>query len=218
VIDLKKPESLPQSLYWSTSYLTPKRFSSIGYQWNLAIESGGSRFLEVGPGSGMLTLMLRAKGLDVITADINSSLQPSVAVCLPALPFRSQSMDVVLCFEVLEHLPIETFLPCLDELRRVAINKLIISLPNCSPVIKEPKRYSIPWATNRMAKLVRRLPGLRKPEPRLELDPAHYWEIGDQGITPASVIAQVQQCGLKHLRNFRNPYYPYHHYFIFDLA
>lgn len=216
--DLMKPESLPSSLYWSTTYLNPQRFSSIGYQWKIAMESGGESFLEIGPGAGVLTLLLRAKGFTVITGDINTLLKPSVCLNLPFLPFRKKAFDVVLCFEVLEHIPLDLLLPSLKEYERVASSKVVISLPEYKPKKRSLRRWSIPWAAYQFQKLIPSMPRIRARDETVTISPGHYWEIGVQGVSRETVIAQGQQAGLLFKEDFCNPHYSYHHFFAFETS
>lgn len=219
MIDLTKPESLPQSLYWTTDYLSPERFSSIGYQWKLAVESGSNSFLEIGPGGGLLTILLRAKGLDVITSDINKSLKPSVAIGLPLLPFRDKAVEVVLCFEVLEHIQWEFFLPSLREIKRVASNKVIISLPNCKPSVVKPQKYSVFGAVYWGKKVLRSILDWAQPtEVDYQIPLEHRWEIGVLNISADIIIEHAKQIGLSHKEDFRNPHSPYHHFFVFEVV
>ena len=182
------------------------------------MELGGDRFLEIGPGNGILTLLLREKGLNVITSDINNSVNPSVAINLPLLPFQNKAIDVVLCFEVLEHLPWELFLPSLRELKRVASNKVIISLPNCEPLVEKFPKYSISWWAYWLKKIVHSILGfLRSYKVDYKLPPEHYWELGMLNIYSNMVINQAQQVGLLLKEDFRNPHFPYHHFFVFEV-
>ncbi|MCY3844517.1 MAG: class I SAM-dependent methyltransferase [Acidobacteria bacterium] len=67
----------------------------------------GQRVLEVGCGSGYLCEYVRALGASVVGCDISlpeTTVAPFVQADGVALPFR-QSFDVVLSFDVFEHIP-----------------------------------------------------------------------------------------------------------------
>lgn len=217
IFDLKKPESLPKSLYWTTKYLNPQRFSSIGYQWKFAVETEGNTFLEIGPGGGVLTLLLEAKGLNVITCDINPVLEPSVCCAIPFLPFQNKSFDVVLCFEVLEHLPFSVFFQSLLEIKRLATKSVVISLPHYIPASPKNKKYSRSWLVNLLKSRISSILHSKKNDKNVSIPPEHFWEIGVQNISPETIIAHSERAGLLLKGNFRNPHNQYHHFFIFDI-
>ncbi|MEW5829617.1 MAG: methyltransferase domain-containing protein [Chloroflexota bacterium] len=203
-IELKKPETLPQELYWDIAYLTPTRLSSIGYQLKLAVESKASRFMEVGIGNGLLTSLLRAMNLNVITLDINRLLIPQVVGRIPELPFVERSFETVLCYEVLEHLPFEMLDAGLKEMVRVSNNYIIISLPDRTDLYESQSFRRI---INKILKRNRSVP----------LSAEHYWEIGYQEITAEKVIEIALTHGLSLSNHFRNPHSMYHHFFVFHL-
>ena len=69
-----------------------------------------------------------------------SRLCPTVIVDLnERIPFVSESYDVVICLDVLEHLKIETALLLLDEMKLVCRKKVIVYTPRIFDKNAQPK-------------------------------------------------------------------------------
>jgi len=124
---------VPPAHYWSRDYNTKERLASSWHQVDEVLRLGGRRVLEVGPGSGLVTDWLRRAGLEVTTVDIDGALKPTVVAPVTDLPLESGSFDVVLCAEVLEHLPYARVPAALRELARVATRGVVISVPDVTP-------------------------------------------------------------------------------------
>lgn len=205
--DLRKPESLPRSIYWNQQYLSSMRLYSLGFQYRAAMNTGGQTFFELGPGAGLLTYMLRQSEKVVTTGDINPRLQPCRVCSLPNLPFSSRSFDVSMCFEVLEHLPFEMLESSLRDLGRLSKLKVLISLPNQGPVILRRS-----WKHHVLQ--ISRLRWLRRTRSReKKLPPEHYWEIGFGAVTEATIVQACRSAGLEVVEQLRPPMFPYHHFF-----
>jgi len=91
--------------------------------------------LDVGCGDGALTNLLLQRGLVVTGLDFSrTALQhvagPRVVGAVDALPFADRSFDLVLCAEVLEHLPEHAFAAARAEIERVAARWIVVSTPN----------------------------------------------------------------------------------------
>jgi len=89
--------------------------------------------LEVGCGDGRilqrLPKQLRAIGLDYSHSSVSRLPRGGVCASLEKLPFPDRSFDLLLCCEVLEHLPDQMFERALHELGRVARKYVVISVP-----------------------------------------------------------------------------------------
>lgn len=92
-----------------------------------------STVLEVGLGNGFVAHVLRQCGYNVVTFDINVALEPDVVGSVDQMEphFREGSFDLVLCAEVLEHLPLATLPVALSQLARVTRKWAVITLPTC---------------------------------------------------------------------------------------
>lgn len=90
--------------------------------------------LDVGCGNGAFLNALpnkyQAVGLDFSKEALKYVKTKAVHGDITALPFASESFDLVTCLEVLEHLPYKLFDKALFELERVSRKYIIISVPN----------------------------------------------------------------------------------------
>lgn len=96
---------------------------------DLVREIGTSPILDIGCGGGEYIEALSPThdivGVDILEYDNRSRIVRGDAT---RLPFQDDAFSTVLLFEVLEHL--EDIDACLQEIRRVASNHLLLSVPN----------------------------------------------------------------------------------------
>ena len=90
--------------------------------------------LEIGVGSGIIKVLCDLFGVDIKTVDIDQDLKPDYVASVLDLPFDDKSFDLVVCFQVLEHISFEEFTKALLELYRVARRYVILSLPDARKV------------------------------------------------------------------------------------
>ena len=88
----------------------------------------GNHLLEIGPGNGFTTNLLRNKGFQVTTLDIDENKKPDICANIVEYQF-TRNYDHILGFEIFEHIPFEEFLQVLSKLNSVCNNYLFISLP-----------------------------------------------------------------------------------------
>jgi len=99
------------------------------------VPAGVRTILDVGCGDGAVSNPLVERGFDVTGVDFSSVALRSVAAKkvvagVGRLPFEGCSFDVVICAEVLEHLPEGTYERALREIQRVARQYIIVTTPN----------------------------------------------------------------------------------------
>jgi hypothetical protein len=100
-----------------------------------AVPSDVKTILELGSGDGLVVKALRKAGHDPVALDICQSalkyIQGRKLVQGTAfqLPFYSNSFDLVLACELLEHIPHSAYSGVLDEITRVAKKYVIITVP-----------------------------------------------------------------------------------------
>jgi hypothetical protein len=98
----------------------------------------GDEILDLGGGEGAYSYELNRRGFKCINADLNKKYLSksrargveSCAMDARFLGFKDKSFDVVLLFEVIEHIP--HYDEVLEEAYRVARKHILITVPNCS--------------------------------------------------------------------------------------
>ena len=108
--------------------------------------------LDVGCGLGQLVVALRRRGVDAVGCDYSEAfLRLAPADARPHLhrqdvtaldDFGDDAFDLVLCMEVLEHLPVGMVHRCVDEMRRVARGPIVVTTPSFGP--NWPGRHGLP--------------------------------------------------------------------------
>jgi len=97
------------------------------------IPQDAQTILDVGCGDGRITNVLCRKykviGLDHSMSSLKGVHGTLTCASSTDIPFLDDSFDLVLCSEVLEHLPDEVYESTLKELERVAKKYILISVP-----------------------------------------------------------------------------------------
>lgn len=192
------------SLYVSSGYCTPARFAMYAYQIKQVLKSKANTVLEIGPGNGVVTYLLRQAGLRVDTMDHDPDLGPDIVASALCMPFPDDSYDLVLCCQVLEHLPWEAFGTALHEISRIARHNAVISLPHRSRHLYA--EFKLPLFGVRTISID--IP-VKAP---MEFNGEHYWEIG-RGVTESDVVSAFRQVGLSVEDSYRPREHRYHHFF-----
>jgi ubiquinone/menaquinone biosynthesis C-methylase UbiE len=136
--------------YLTLEYNSKSRWLSYWYQISETMEDSPSNVLLIGKGSGITGNAIRqlsGSKTGVLTVDINNAVNPDVAGDVRLLPFASDSFDVAVCCQVLEHIPFNEFSTALRELHRVAKKRVIISLPHKRKHFK--LSYHVPFLKER---------------------------------------------------------------------
>src|SRR5438270_12459175 len=132
--------------YFDDKYDGPGRFISYWNQIDLVRKRAPASLLEIGMGNGLLSDYLRKAGLAVTTLDIDPKLEPDVTAALPHLPFPEGAFDMVVAYEVLEHIPWELFAPSLAEMRRVSKRWVGGSLPDRERIFRLQASFPALWS------------------------------------------------------------------------
>ncbi|MCH7850447.1 MAG: class I SAM-dependent methyltransferase, partial [Nanoarchaeota archaeon] len=95
-----------QNPYLTKNYNHRARWITYYIQWRTIsdILAPGSKILEVGAGSKVVSWWLKNLGYEVITVDNNPDIEPDVVADISSLPFEDNAFDLVLAAEILEHL------------------------------------------------------------------------------------------------------------------
>lgn len=202
-----KPQVEP-SQYKKISYDKKNRFISYWHQINEIQKLNPMNVLEIGIGNGFISKYLKDRSLEITTLDIDKRLHPDVVGTITNLPFIDESFEIIVCFEVLEHIPYTEFSKILTEINRVSSSYAIISLPDASHYyrifLQIPKfgefRKIIP------------IPSLKK---RIQkFDGEHYWELGKSGFSLGNVIDTIETQNFSIEKTYRLFENPHHRFFI----
>lgn len=90
--------------------------------------------LDVGCGDGIIANRLtedyKVIALDRAFSPLQYVVTNKINGSIDELPFKDKSFDLVICAEVLEHLPYEVYEKAIIELQRVCAKYIVISVPN----------------------------------------------------------------------------------------
>jgi SAM-dependent methyltransferase len=188
-MDYQTKPQVNKDHYTFLNYNNKKTWINFWYQVNFVLQTKPKKVLEVGPGNKTVTDILKKEGVEVVTVDIDDKLQPDYIASVDKLPFPDDSFDLVLCSEVLEHLPYTLFQKSLKELKRVAKKNVILCLPNAGGVfllqIKIPliKKITIFF----------KLPFFWK---KHIFNGEHYWETGKRKYQLSKIKKDIESVSL----------------------
>lgn len=192
--------------YNFTNYYHKERWISIWKQIDLILKYKGKKILEVGPGAGILKDVIEKFDVSVDTLDLDPRLEPTILGSLTNVNLDGYNYDIVCAFQILEHIPYENFISCVDNMLNGSQKYVIFSLPNA----KQAYRYSFKIPFFKQYDFFINLPVKQKEH---IFDGEHYWEVEKKGyavnkiIYDLSSICNIEEC-------FRLPQNPYHHFFV----
>ena len=199
--------------HYLQDYMTLPRMVT---HWHQASEvadltrDGGKRVLEIGPGPGHTTWLLRQWGLEVTTLDFDESVHPDLVADVTDIPSPDGAYDCVIAAEVLEHLPFEQFPAALAELKRVCRGHVIVTLP--APFVGLSSLVNVPRLNPKGIFLG--LPYFV----RHRWDGQHYWELGKRGFGKRRIRSLIRDCGFKIVREFRPAPSLFCYFFVLSAA
>lgn len=199
---------VPKDHYFNLEYDSKARWISYWYQIAETIKSKPQSVLEIGIGNGTVSDYLKKLGIKVTTCDFDKNLKPDVVADVRKLPFRKSSFDLVLCAEVLEHIPFNDFKKGLSEIHRVCANRVIITLPH--------------FSISNLYFGAKFIPFIPKQEFSFKLDlpikhkflGEHYWEIGKKSYSLGFIKEIIKKSGFKIEKCYYPPENPKHQFFI----
>jgi len=155
--------------------------------------------------------LLKKHDIKIDTVDIDEELKPDYVASVLDLPFNDNKYDVVVAFQVLEHIPFDKFSQAISEMRRVGIRYLIISLPDA----KKWWEYAfyIPFLGQKRF-LIKR-PRIR---PRIhQFDGEHHWEISKKGFSLEKIKLEFKEQNLELVKTYFVPENFYHRFFVLKI-
>ena len=198
---------VPKEHYFTSGYNHKSRWLTYYYQMDLLNKYNTKHVLEIGPGHGWMKAIVKDLGIEVETVDIDPKLAPDHIAPINDLPLKDGSFDAACAFEVLEHLPFETFKENLLEMARVSKRYIFISLPDHRHILFHA-RIKIPFL--KYKEFIIRLQSTKKHV----FDGQHYWEIGKKDFPVARILQAIHDSGLTVIDEFVPSDTPANHYFI----
>lgn len=183
-----------------------ERWISYWHQIDEILKLEPEEILEIGVADKVVSDYLRKQGVAVKTLDINGELNPDFTASVLKMPLPGNSFPVVLCAEVLEHLPFSDFEKALSEIKRVSKRFVVLTLPHFGPAIK----FCLKLPFVKEKRFAFKLPFLKKHQSK-----EHCWEIGKKGYSAGKIRRIIKN----HFR-IKNEFVPfenqYHHFFILE--
>lgn len=200
-----REQNLPKGAYYSEGYFSLAQLCSLSHQIHEIHKLAPQNIIEVGIGNGFVSSFLRRAGYKIRTADINPSLAPDICAPICELPelLRGERFDLVVCCEVLEHMPFDEFESNLDHLRFLG-DRLFMTLPNYRPTIGFTGFLRLPKMTPRLMDLSIDLFRHKR------LDREHFWEVGSDRSTSKKEIIKLLKARYKNVMLKRLALNPYH--------
>lgn len=204
---MRKPQVDPQ--YFTSAYLSRERWISFWYQIMEVNKTSPKKVLEIGPGPGIVSEILKRMNVKVMTLDIDPKLRPTVCADVAAIPFGDKSFDTVLAAEILEHIPFSEVPKALRELSRLAGKSIVITLPHFSHFAPSIALKLFPYVPRLSKVFPISLPAKHK------FDGQHYWEIGKSGF-PISAVRRLlaKSTGMDLVKDYLIEENPFHHVFV----
>ena len=189
-------------------YNRKARWISYWHQITEVLATGGRTCLEIGTGSGFVRDALVKQGMTVTTVDIDPGLGVDRVGDVRRLPAEAREVDVVLCSQVLEHIPWQDVPAALAEIHRVCRSHAVISVPQAGLALGLSLGARVgDW-------LVERGWSLGIPDPRpFRFNGQHYWEVGARGCSRPTV-RNVFEAGFAVEREYVVPEFTYHRFYV----
>jgi SAM-dependent methyltransferase len=200
-----RERNLEKSAYYSDNYFGLTQLCSFAHQIHDIHRLKPANILEIGIGNGFTSSFLKRAGFDVVTVDINAALEPDICSPIAGLVphLKGRYFDLVVCCEVLEHMPFENFETNI-EVFRAAGSRLYLTLPNYKRVFGLGGFLRLPKLSPTIFGAQIEL-GIRKP-----LDKEHFWEVGSSSMTTRKEILNTLGKFYSHVNTRRYGLNPYH--------
>jgi len=211
-MDTEYKPQVPADFYKQHAF-HPLRIESITEQLRQICYSGYTNILEIGVGKGFLRHCFQLfPQISHTTIDIAADLSPDYVGSVTNMPFEDRQFDMVVCGQVLEHLPFREFLPAMKEIKRVARHKVILSLPDAT------RHFGIAFCLARWGWFMFEWNPSRwhNAHKQLKFNGEHYWEIGYKGTLAKDIIRNIREAGFKIEKQYRLSRHAWHRFFILD--
>lgn len=194
--------------YEFSKYVSKKRWISYWHQLDEIFKHKPTNVLEIGVGSGIIKVLCDLFDVDIKTVDIDRDLKPNYVASVLDLPFDDNSFDLVVCFQVLEHINYEEFSKALSELYRVDRHYVVLSLPDARKV------WSYQFYLPKIGSFYFHIPRPKIGEYVHKFDGQHYWEINKKGYSLNRIISDINKIGFILEKSYRVNENVYHQYLL----
>ncbi|MDR2424092.1 MAG: class I SAM-dependent methyltransferase [Prevotellaceae bacterium] len=163
------------------------RWNSYWHQITETMSLKPENVLVVGIGDGITGNILSMQGIKVSTFDFDEKLHPDFTGNVAEIDkvLQGKHFDVLLCCQLLEHLPYDFFEGILQKMKCVADN-VIISLPY------SPRNYyvsiKLPLLENRKINI-----DIHRYYSTFKFNGEHYWEIGWKGYRKQKIRKSIEK-------------------------
>ena len=204
----ERERSAPRELYFSDLSFSLHQLGSHAHQLHHIWHMRPRSVIEVGLGNGFVSTFLKRAGLPVTTVDLNPALDPDICAPLDQLGSHLDvRADLVVCCEVLEHMPLSELDSNLDSLK-AAGDRLFLTLPNGYRSFGLGGIANIPKLGPRKVDLNFNT-GWRR---RLDKGP-HFWEVGSTRECSRRALLKRLRRRYSDVTTGRFALNPYHVYF-----
>ncbi|KPL19325.1 MAG: hypothetical protein AMJ92_03950 [candidate division Zixibacteria bacterium SM23_81] len=178
-------------IYFTDAYLGISRFLTYREQLMSVLELARAEpintIAEIGIGNVVTSSLLRNFGFYPVTIDYNPKLNPDIVCSVTELRRKvKQQFDLVLCYEVLEHLKFSDFGNALQNIAAITRSYLIMSLPYAGLTFKVHLYLS--KYGERQLNIIKRLPLFWKSH---VVTGGHYWEPGKRGFSKRRIRRNI---------------------------
>ena len=186
----EREANLGADAYFSDQYFELPQLLSQTQQIHEIHKLNPKSILEIGPGNGFTSSFLKRAGYEVVTVDINPALKPDICAPLHELKqhLAGQKFDLVVCCEVLEHMPWDEFRSNVRYLSDAG-NRLFMTLPNYKRAFGVGALIKFPWLP--------RIPigaYVNIKAPKTLEGTAHFWEVGSYNYcTKKAIVAELKR-------------------------
>ena len=174
--------------YDFSNYLNLGRWNSYYHQLEEVLALNPKSVLIVGIGDNIVQTILLQQGIEVMTFDFDEKLHPDIVGNVTNIKniLQGKKFDVVLCCQVLEHLPYENFENILQQFQSAA-NHVILSLP-CGNVVFYWIEVKLP-----IVKRIKLRICVSKFWKKIKFEGQHYWEIGFKGYSKRKIQKSIEK-------------------------
>jgi hypothetical protein len=221
---------LLDELYSSAYSLQENRFLSYFLQLNEILKLSRSRtndILEIGRGRGIFEALIKNFRYNLVSLDVDPNCGADVLGDVRKLPFEPKSFDLICAFEVLEHLPFQYFPVAVKEMARCARHYVFLSFPcrinsfyfhmSLRLFPRLLNNFSFNWRWLQALPLRGADQNEKELMARQDAHNPHFWEVNRKSFPKKRIKDELKNCGLTVVKDFHNPYYPYHYFILCEV-